>query len=654
MNTLDKYITQVRGISYKPEEISELPLEDYVPILKANNIKETGLDESDLIYIHRSKIKPEQFIRKGDLLLAASSGSKEIVGKHIFFDKDYQGSFGAFCKVVRPKENIYPEFVSAFFKTPTYRRHIRKVIQGANINNLRNEHIANLVIADFTLPEQIRIATVLNKAEILVLQRKENIDLLDNFLKSTFLKMFGDPTRNRMNFSVGTIREVVREVKYGTSKSAESDGNYPYLRMNNITPNGYMDYSDLKYINIQDSEKEKYVVRKGDLLFNRTNSKELVGKTGIFSEEHEMIIAGYLIRVRTNEKANPWFLWGYLNSVHGKQTLLGMCKAIVGMANINAQELQKIKILIPPIELQNRFAEIVEKAEALKKQLQSGLNDLENLYGSLSQRAFKGMLDLSRVYVAWGDTSMPEFSWNEFRERFFQVAVDRVSKILADKKETERIVSDLLLKLYDRFQNQPFDKMEPYILAVITNAVFSLKNKKHDLEILVDEKFLSRNINHNLLKEIGDPFEVDEEVAKKQGEWFYKEWKKFNSKKKKSKLTWDRVSTEQVANWIKENYTGYHFTSEMLIRFLMDEHVTFPDYYSSEELKKNPKSNDADDLKTLIFSALNNGNPFLKLEQVFYNPELDNVNLTLRDEDFELIKNRTREQRTGVYLRIAK
>lgn len=138
MSTLEKYIKQIRGISYKPEEISEMPQEGFVPILKANNITENGLDKSDLIYIHKSKVSQEQFIKKGDLLLAASSGSKDIVGKHIFFDRDYNGSFGAFCKVVRPNTNIFPEFVSAFFKTTTYRRHIRKVIQGANINNLKD------------------------------------------------------------------------------------------------------------------------------------------------------------------------------------------------------------------------------------------------------------------------------------------------------------------------------------------------------------------------------------------------------------------------------------------------------------------------------------------------------------------------------------
>lgn len=274
------------------------------------------------------------------------------------------------------------------------KRGFRDIITGAAQPQITREGLSKIVL---DIPErkedQLHIANILSKAESLIAQRKECIRLLDEYLKSMFLEMFGDPVRNEKKFKKGTIRDGVNEVKYGTSSPAEDEGMYPYLRMNNITANGYMDYSKLKYINIVDEkEKDKYVVRKGDLLFNRTNSKELVGKTGVFNEESEMIIAGYLIRVRTNEKANPWFLWGYLNSIHGKQTLLGMCKSIVGMANINAQELQGIKILIPPIKLQNQFALIVEKIEALKTQYQQSLQELENLYGSLSQRAFRGEL----------------------------------------------------------------------------------------------------------------------------------------------------------------------------------------------------------------------------------------------------------------------
>ena len=294
------------------------------------------------------------------------------------------------CGAILPNEKVNEEYLY-YYLSSIKQSFINKGVGGGQPN------ISATILKETKFPlipisDQLHIANSLSQAENLIAQRKESIRLLDEFLKSSFLEMFGTPSVNKKRFQKGTIRDVAKEVKYGTSSPAEDDGQYPYLRMNNITTEGYWDFSKMKYININEKDKEKYVVRRGDLLFNRTNSKELVGKTGVFNEEAEMIIAGYLIRVRTNEKANPWYLWGYLNSVHGKQTLFGMCKSIVGMANINAQELQSIKVLIPPIELQNQFAQIVESTEVIKAQYQSSLQELERLYGSLSQRAFKGEL----------------------------------------------------------------------------------------------------------------------------------------------------------------------------------------------------------------------------------------------------------------------
>lgn len=205
---LGENIKQVRGISYKPSDISAIPLPDYVPVLKANNIQEKGIDTTDLIYIHKGKIKPEQFIKKGDLLLAASSGSKEIVGKNIFFENDFEGSFGAFCKLVRPKPSIHPKFVGVFFKTPYFKRHIRNLINGALINNLKNEHIDSLLIPTLSKNDQLHIAHLLTKAESLIAQRKESICLLDEFLKSTFLEMFGDPEKNPKNLPFTELEKL--------------------------------------------------------------------------------------------------------------------------------------------------------------------------------------------------------------------------------------------------------------------------------------------------------------------------------------------------------------------------------------------------------------------------------------------------------------
>jgi type I restriction enzyme S subunit len=279
-----------------------------------------------------------------------------------------------------------------FLQTNHFTGQLQKLITGSAQLNFGPSHIKKIDILLPPLAEQQKIASVLDAADSLRQKDQQLIKKYTALSQSLFLEMFGDPVSNPMEWDRKTIRDLVSEVKYGTSSKAEDDGKYPYLRMNNITYQGYMNFDSLKYINVTDKDKEKYVVKKGDILFNRTNSKELVGKTGLYNENTEMIIAGYLIRVRTNEFSNPYYIWAYLNSIHGKLILTNMCKSIVGMANINAQELQDIKILIPPIILQTQFAERIQAIEAQKQLALASLQKSENLFNSLLQRAFKGEL----------------------------------------------------------------------------------------------------------------------------------------------------------------------------------------------------------------------------------------------------------------------
>lgn len=243
------------------------------------------------------------------------------------------------------------------------------------------------------LAEQKRIAAILDKADAIRRKRQQAIQLADEFLRSVFLDMFGDPVTNPKGFPKGTIRDLVSSAKYGTSaKASVTEGEYPVLRMGNITYRGSLDFSDLKYLDLTEKDKEKYLAEEGDLLFNRTNSKELVGKTAIFEDAEPMAIAGYLIRVRPNNKGNNYYISGYLNSKHGKATLMGMCKNIVGMANINAQEMQDIKILIPPKALQDRFETIVRETRKRLYSFKSSDEELGVLFSCLSQKAFSGQL----------------------------------------------------------------------------------------------------------------------------------------------------------------------------------------------------------------------------------------------------------------------
>ena len=243
-----------------------------------------------------------------------------------------------------------------------------------------------LVVPD--LSTQNKVAEILSRLEKIIGLRRQELKRLDDLIKARFVEMFGDPILNPKGWEMVAVGDIVTDVRYGTSKPAVEGGKYPYLRMNNLTSDGYLDLKDLKYIDISDDEIEKCVVRKGDVLFNRTNSIELVGKTAVFDLPEDMVIAGYIIRVRLNEKLLPEIFSQYMNLEAIKSILRGMAKGAVNQANINAQELQSIKVYIPSMELQNQFVEMKEQVDKSKVKVQKALDETQKLFDSLMQQYF--------------------------------------------------------------------------------------------------------------------------------------------------------------------------------------------------------------------------------------------------------------------------
>lgn len=191
--------------------------------------------------------------------------------------------------------------------------------------------------------------------------------------------MFGDPASNPKGWEKGQISDIITKTQYGTStKADEQNGEFKVLRMNNITYDGHWDFSSMKYVNLSEKDQEKYLVYKGEVLFNRTNSKELVGKTAVYKENEPMAYAGYLVKAIPNEKATGEFISAYMNTRFVKAKLLNMAKNIVGMANVNAEEFKKIDVYIPPIELQNEYIKFIEQVDKLKFEIKQELSDSLN------------------------------------------------------------------------------------------------------------------------------------------------------------------------------------------------------------------------------------------------------------------------------------
>ena len=236
-----------------------------------------------------------------------------------------------------------------------------------------NRHFKWLKEVEFMLPsfeEQKEISSNLDKVTHAIDLCNTILEKLDLLVKSQFVEMFGDPVINPKNWEKVYIGDVVTEVKYGTSRPAIDGGKYAYIRMNNLTYDGHLDLSDIKRIDIPDNEIEKCIVHKGDVLFNRTNSVELVGKTCVFNENEDMVIAGYIIRIRLKPYVLPLFLSSYMNTDVLKKRLREIAKGAVNQANINAQELKAIDMYLPPLDLQNQFADFVKTIDKSKFDVQ--------------------------------------------------------------------------------------------------------------------------------------------------------------------------------------------------------------------------------------------------------------------------------------------
>lgn len=286
--------------------------------------------------------------------------------------------------VLKPKEGLDVNYLcySLMFYDVT------GLVNGATRQKLTQADMRKMEIPFPPLDEQRKIAAVLDKVSDLIAKRRRQLEKLDEMVKSRFIEMFGVYPANPMGWEIGTIRDIVTEVRYGSSRPAVDGGKYPYLRMNNITYGGELDLSDTKRIDIPDNELDKCTVRRGDVLFNRTNSKELVGKTCVYDRDEMMVLAGFVIRIRVKDCILPEFLSAFLNTDFSKQMLLGMCKTAIGQANINAQELQNIGLYLPPVELQRRFIQFKKETDKSKLAIQKSLEKLEILKKALMQKYF--------------------------------------------------------------------------------------------------------------------------------------------------------------------------------------------------------------------------------------------------------------------------
>ena len=347
-------------------------------VLQSNRFKKSlaSLDTSEYKVVKEGQLVVGFPIDEGVLYIQHHSFEGIMSPAYDVYNVDYSRITGVYLESALHSPQSMQYYASKLRGTTARRRSIPK------------KDLFELPIILPDLATQKHITDIISYANKLIEICKSILEKTDTLVKSRFVEMFGDPILNPKGWEMTTIGEIVTEVKYGTSRPAIDGGKYAYLRMNNLTYDGYLDLADLKRIDIPDSEIEKCIVRKGDVLFNRTNSIELVGKTCVFDKDEDMIIAGYIIRVRLKPVMLPLIMSYFMNTDALKKKLRSMAKGAVNQANINAQELKAIKIYLPPTDLQQQFADFVAQTDKSKLAVKQILEKAETLKKSLMQEYF--------------------------------------------------------------------------------------------------------------------------------------------------------------------------------------------------------------------------------------------------------------------------
>jgi type I restriction enzyme S subunit len=268
--------------------------------------------------------------------------------------------------------------------------------------------------------DQKRIAHLLGKVEGLIARRKQHLQQLDDLLKSVFLEMFGEFLDDVGDSSLADCLKIQQGFAFKSTEFIEYG--VPIIKIGTVNK-GFFDYSTLSFIAEGYPEKiRRYEISPGDLLISLTGTvgKDDYGNTCFVPKKS--VYPTYLLNQRVGklicykDVANPYFIDAFMTLPKVKSALIKQNRGI-RQANLSNSDIYNIPLSIPPIDLQNQFAAIVEKVEGIKSRYQQSLTDLESLYGALSQKAFKGELDLSRVVLPAEDPEVAEEETTDIEEK---------------------------------------------------------------------------------------------------------------------------------------------------------------------------------------------------------------------------------------------
>lgn len=358
---LGKVAEYVRGVTYKAgEDLSAELGKGYVTLLRANNIQNGKLVLDDVQYVDRAKVKPRQLLKKGDILICASSGSKGLVGKAAFVPEDMDVTFGAFCCVMRPC-GINAEYLSYYFQSNAYRKAIEEASTGSNISNLKANDLTNLSIKGYG-SNTGWICSLFHSACELLDSANRQLAFLDDLVKSRFVEMFGDPCDPGSSSAKNRIDSFceLRIGPFGSALHKEDHitGGRPLVNPSHIIggairPDENLTIDDGKYESLA-----SYHLLPGDVVLGRRGE---IGRCAVVKTDGLICGTGSMI-IRPGRKVRSDYLQRVVSFPSFSHVLEANAVGVT-MKDLNAKIVGSAEVFLPDPKDQDAFITLVSQIE---------------------------------------------------------------------------------------------------------------------------------------------------------------------------------------------------------------------------------------------------------------------------------------------------
>ena len=372
---------------------------DGVKVLRTTNFTNTGkIDYANIVErdIEKSLVENKKVLY-GDIIIEKSGGSpNQPVGRVVYFDYEGDEIFlcNNFTTILRTNEKIYNKyfFYHLFFNHIT-KRTLKYQNKTTGIINLQLERYLDEIIL---LPDKIiqqKIVAILDKADGLRRKRQQAMGLLDEFLRSTFLEMFGDPVKNPRGWEKRPLEKIGMILTGNTPPRSKSDfyGDYiEWIKSDNINTNDFYLTKAREYLSKKGKTVGRVVPPGSILVTCIAGSKDCIGNVAI--ADREVAFNQQINAIVPNESVKSKFLFAQF--LYSKKLVQSYATDSMKGLLIKSK-FNKINFICPPLHIQNQFTVIFESVERTRERMQKSLEEMENLFNSLMQRAFKGELQLN-------------------------------------------------------------------------------------------------------------------------------------------------------------------------------------------------------------------------------------------------------------------